>query len=148
MEDAPKRFGSGYARKCVILKKKRLTYLVRIRNQISMQKVYEAFHLALRQGKTCQLCNGRPRGQLCCTESDSMCTSRSTTTKKVTPDELVFSQHLCFLWHCQVHVKIARCPVNSAAHVILEYWLGYKTANKTSSWIMSPIGNQKHLENR
>lgn len=47
-----------------------------IRNQISMQKVYEAFHLALRQGKTCQLCNGRPCGQLCCTESDSMCTSR------------------------------------------------------------------------
>jgi hypothetical protein len=46
-----------------------------------------------------------------------------------------------FQRHCHVlvRVEIALCPINPAAHVLLEYWLSYKAALEAiSNWIIFP----------
>lgn len=138
LEEAPKRSGSDYARKCAIFKE-RIAYLVnRVRGQICPH-AESVPSLPLRQWNLPALLwpTAEPA---CCTESDSewFHVRVKIYSTKTGTSKYVFLQLLAFFRHCRVHVQIARCLVKLAAHVILEYGLSYKAANKISNWIMSP----------
>lgn len=116
LEEAPKRSGSDYARKCAIFKE-RIAYLVnRVRGQICPH-AESVPSLPLRKTcrKTCPLCYGRPRSQHAAPSlilNDSMCASRSTAPAQVLANMFSSASRLssalpCTCSNCKVPSQIS-----------------------------------------